>query len=436
MPSLKALLTLASFLCLASPAIYAEASLDQPAEAVVSDACRAPDVSSFSPTGNLRIDEWRDDFAVRAVAAGHCWTSIEAILADLSPLSRFMGNATTAPSAGISDQAEFSKPIWEYIDDSVTAYRIENGRLKLQELSLLFDEIERRYRVDRAILAAIWAVETNYGGYIGTFDAANTLANMAAEGRRRTLAERELMALIQLLDAGEVRRQQLVSGWAGAMGHVQFMPTTFKAYAVDFDNDGNKDIWQNEADALASAARYIAASGYQFNQPWGVEVEAPAFFDWSLADGQDRRLSTWIKAGLQRADGQAFSVDTGRYAELWLPAGADGPKYLLLGNYDVFKAYNRSDAYALAVGLLSDRLAGRSAPLAAWPRDIEPLSKQQILELQAALNRLEYDAGIVDGVAGRNTRLALSRFQRDNGLRADGYPTPAALGYVLNAGAL
>ena len=436
MPSLKALLTLGCFLWLASPASYADPLSDQPPTTSVPDACQAPDVRHFTPTGNARIDEWRNAFAARAVAAGHCWTSIESVLADLSPLSRFMGDGITAPSAGISDQAEFSKSIWQYIDDSVTAYRIENGRLKLQELRTLFDQIEGAYRVDRAILAAIWAVETNYGGYIGTFDAANTLANMAAEGRRRALAERELMALIQLLDAGEVRRQQLVSGWAGAMGHVQFMPTTFKAYAVDFDDDGNKDIWQNEADALASAARYIAASGYQFNQPWGLEVEAPAFFDWSLADGQDRRLSTWMKAGLLRADGQAFSIDEGRYAELWLPAGADGPKYLLLRNFDVFKAYNRSDAYALAVGLLSDRLANRPAPLAAWPRDIEPLSKQQVLALQAALNRLEYDAGTVDGVAGRNTRLALSRFQRDNGLRADGYPTPAALAYVLRASPL
>ncbi len=278
-------------------------------------------------------------------------------------------------------------------------------------------------------------METNLVSYIGTFDAANTLANMAVEGRRKRLGEGELLALMKLQERGDVTRAQLVSGWAGAMGQTQFMPSTFLAYAVDFDGDGKKDLWQSEADALASAANYLKASGYQKDRPWGVEVLVPSGFDWALADGQDRRLSTWLAQGLSPIGGGAFGAPDSAYAELWLPSGARGPKFLLFRNFEVFKTYNRSDAYAFSVGLLSDGLAGQDGPVALWPTDLRLLSRTEIRTLQARLNQLGFDAGPVDGIAGRGTKGALRRFQVAYQISpADGFPTRQALDQVMQAG--
>ena len=195
-------------------------------------------------------------------------------------------------------------------------------------------------------------METNYGTFPLNFDAAETLANMAVEGRRRSYAEGELISLMKLLERGDVQRGDLLSGWAGAMGQTQFMPSTYLAYAVDFNADGEKDVWDNKGDALGSAANYLSVSGYNHDQPWGIEVMTHEGFDFSMADGQDRRMSTWIQAGLHPMNSQTFETGGADYAELWLPAGATGPKYLLFANFDVFKTYNRADSYALAVGLL------------------------------------------------------------------------------------
>ena len=277
-------------------------------------------------------------------------------------------------------------------------------------------------------------METNLGSYIGEFDAANTLSNMAVEGRRKSFAERELDALITLQERGIVRRDQLVSGWAGAMGQTQFMPTTFLAHAVDGDGDGRKDLWNSEADALASAANYLKVSGYQKNVPWGLEVFAPADFDWSLADGRDRQIGTWLARGLSPMRQNNLLVSDTTLAELWLPAGATGPKYLLFKNFDVFKTYNRSDSYAFSVGLLTDGVGGQTGPVTPWPTELKLLSKQDIKLLQTNLNRLGFDAGPIDGIAGRGTKGALRRFQAANNIRpADGFPTQQALTQLLSA---
>lgn len=391
-------------------------------------------LKSFSRSGNSDMDRWRDDFAQRAVAAGRDADVVYATLASISPLKLYLGDKTTVAKTGVADQAEFAKPIWDYVSSAVTDGRKSRGQQKIAELDATFDAIEARYGVNREALTAIWAMETNLGSYIGDFDAANTLANMAVEGRRRTFAEGEITTLIKLQERGEVRRDELVSGWAGAMGQTQFMPSTFMAYAVDFDGDGRKDLWNSEADALGSAANYLSASGYKFNEPWGIEVLAPAAMDWSLADGQDRRMSTWKSKGLTPMRGGDFGVSDATYGELWLPAGATGPKYLLFKNFDVFKTYNRSDSYAFSVGLLTDGMAGQNGPVAVWPMQLQMLSNDQVKTLQANLNRLGFDAGAVDGIAGRGTKGALRRFQKARGIvPADGYPTRQALDQVVAA---
>jgi membrane-bound lytic murein transglycosylase B len=394
-----------------------------------------PDVlKPFTPSGNASMDVWRNDFARRAVASGRDVDVVQATLEGIKPLKLYLGDEATVAKTGVADQAEFAKPIWEYVRSAVTEGRKSGGMERLAELAPIFDRIEVTYGVDREAITAIWAMETNLGSYIGSFDAANTLSNMAVEGRRRTFAESELKALMKMQERGEVNRDDLTSGWAGAMGQTQFMPSTFLTYAVDFDGDGRKDLWNSAPDALASAANYLRASGYQKDEPWGVEVLAPSAFNWSLADGQDRRLSTWIAEGLSPMTGGDFGTATSSYAEFWLPTGATGPKYLLFKNFDVYKTYNRSDSYAFSVGLLTDGVAGSNGPVAMWPTHLEKLSKRDVMTLQSSLNRLGFDAGPVDGIAGRGTKGALRRFQAANGIDpADGYPTQQALAQVIAA---
>ncbi len=398
-------------------------------------AITIPTIPPFQGSGNVSMDEWRDDFAARALAAGRDPAIVHATLQSISPLDLYLGEDASVAKTDVADQAEFAKPIWDYVESAVTEGRKARGAQRLTELVATFDRIEAAYGVDREAITAIWAMETNLGSYIGNFDAANTLANMAVEGRRRTLAENELIALMKLQERGEVSREDLVSGWAGAMGQTQFMPSTFLTYAVDFDGDGKKDLWNSAPDALASAANYLRASGYQKDQPWGVEVLATSDFDWSLADGQDRRLSTWMSYGITPMAGGPFSAPDTAYAELWLPTGATGPKYLLFKNFDVYKTYNRSDSYAFSVGLLTDGVLGQNGPIAVWPTELELLTRRDIMVLQSNLNRLGFDAGAVDGIAGRGTKGALRRFQKATGITpADGYPTTIALEQVLAAG--
>ncbi|MEM9053759.1 MAG: lytic murein transglycosylase [Pseudomonadota bacterium] len=393
-----------------------------------------PSMPPFTSSGNASMDTWRDDFASRAVASGRDAVVVYETLASIRPLDLYLSDEASIAKTGVADQAEFAKPIWDYVGSAVTSGRKTRGAEKLATLAPTFDRIEAAYGVDREALTAIWAMETNLGSYIGSFDGPNTLANMAVEGRRKSFAERELTALMKLQEQGEVSRDQLVSGWAGAMGQTQFMPSTFLAYAVDGDGDGRKDLWNSEADALMSAANYLKVSGYQNNMPWGIEVIAPSDFDWAFADGQDRRMSTWLSKGLSPTRGGGFGVDDGTFAELWLPSGATGPKYLLFNNFDVFKTYNRSDSYAFSVGLLADGVAGQTGPITPWPTNLQLLSRRDIMVLQDNLNRLGFDAGPVDGIAGRGTKGALRRFQSANGITpADGFPTQQALSQVIAA---
>lgn len=391
-------------------------------------------LAPFAASGNASMDAWRDDFASRAVAAGRDPVVVHATLSGISPLALYLGDDASIAKTDVASQAEFAKPIWEYVGSAVTDGRKTRGAEKIRDLAPIFDRIEAAYGVDREAITAIWAMETNLGSYIGDFDAANTLSNMAVEGRRQSFAESELIALMKMQETGQVSRDQLTSGWAGAMGQTQFMPSTFLTYAVDFDGDGKKDLWNSAPDALASAANYLNASGYRKDLPWGVEVLSPGGFDWSLADGEDRRLSTWTSYGLSPMAGGAFAAPETAYAELWLPTGATGPKYLLFKNFDVYKTYNRSDSYAFSVGLLTDGVAGKHGPVAIWPTELELLSRRDIMVLQDTLNRLGFDAGPVDGIAGRGTKGALRRFQKANGIvPADGYPTTVALEQVLAA---
>lgn len=388
----------------------------------------------FTPAGEPRLEEWRNNFAQRAVESGRSPEIVKLILEGISPIDRYLFPKKAGIGTGIEDQLEFATPIWEYVAKLANKTRRRIGTSKLTQHESLFDGIEERFKVNREVLISIWGMETNFGTYIGSEDAANVLANMAAEGRRRKLAESELIAVLKLLELGLVEREDLKSGWAGAMGQTQFMPSSVLAYAVDFDDDGKLDIWKNPGDALASAARYLAKYGYEFDKPWGIEVEAPNDFDFSLADGTFHNLEHWKSFGVTTIGGEKIDYKPNDMnARLWLPAGATGPKYLLFKNFNVFMKYNRSESYAFSVGLLSNHIAGRPDVIGQWPKEIPPLSVAGIKRLQAALSKLGFYPYGIDGIAGRGTKAGLQKFQKESGLIADGYPTIEVLAHLEEA---
>lgn len=387
-------------------------------------------VGPFASSGNKALDLWRDDFAARALRKGYSVETIRLVLADAEPMSLFLDKSA---KVDVQDQAEFSKPIWEYIADTVSNSRITNGKDRLQRDATLFAALANAYGVQPEYLAAIWGMETSFGAVIGNFDAPSALASMAVEGRRTSFAEGELYAIMNLLDRGDAERDWLIAGWAGAMGQTQFMPSTYYAYAVDWTGDGTKDVWKARADALASAGNYLKASGWRANEPALREVRLPQGFDYSLANGTKRPIATWANLGVTAASDASLAPASIESAELWLPAGHTGPAFLLFPNFNVIKTYNRADSYALAVALMAESFDGPRVPSASWPTTIDRLNIEQVKELQALLNVLGYNAGPVDGIAGRGTRGALQDFQKDRGLLADGFPTRTALAAVKSA---
>lgn len=384
---------------------------------------------SFKTSGDADFDRWRSSFASKAEGQGRKPTVIKAVLDGLTPLEQ---NVQTAAF----EQAEFVKPIWDYAKSAVSPTRVANGQKKLADTAETFSKIEESYATPREIVAAIWGMESSYGAYMGDIDAPRALATQAAQGRRVAFNEGELLAIMQLVEDGSATRQQFAkASWAGAVGQTQFMPSTFLQHARDFDRDGRKDLWTNTGDALASAANYLTVSGWRKGEPWAVETRIPEGFDYSLGDGRKMTVAQWKLEGLSPATAEQFAASDGLRAELFLPAGAYGPAFLLFDNFSVIKRYNNADSYALAVGLLADRLAGRPDLSRPWPTQIAMLTQEQAKDLQTALNKLGYNSGTPDGIIGRNTRGALQRFQKDRSLTADGFPTVDMLALVTAAAA-
>ena len=398
-----------------------------PAPPVSSDASTGG-AFAFASSGDSGFDAWRVQFAAKADGTGRNDAVIKSVLEGLVPVEQ------TVQTQSFDNQAEFVKPIWDYAKTAVSPTRIANGQAKIAANVTIFDALEASYAPPREIVAAIWGMESSYGGFIGTDDAPRVLASQAAMGRRKDFNEGELLAIMQLIENGSATRDQFrKASYAGALGQTQFMPSTLLQHGRDFDKDGHKDLWTNAGDALASAANYLTNSGWKKGQPWAVETRIPEVFDYSLGDGRKLTVAAWKALGLLPATAAEFASSDSLQAELFLPAGSYGPAFLLFDNFGAIKKYNNADSYALAVGLLADRLAGRPDLSRPWPTDIVMLTQQQAKDLQAALNKLTYTAGAVDGIIGRGTRGALQKFQKDKGLVADGFPTVAMLDAVLLA---
>ena len=308
------------------------------------------------------------------------------------------------------------------VDDNKAAL----GQSMRGEWKLTLAAVSERFGVQPEIVLAIWGIETNFGGYMGSTNTVHGLATLANAGYRASFFGEELITSLEILEAGHVAPTKMVGSWAGAMGHPQFMPSSFIKYAVDFKGDGHKDIWGSIPDALASTANYLKSFGWRAGETWGYEVALPAAFNynniWNDASGT---LKEWAAIGVKRANGKAFPRGDD-VASLYMPMGGNGPVFAVLPNFGVIKRYNNSSSYALAVGHLADRILGSKGFATAWPDDTA-LTKAQRADLQARLSKRGYEIGTPDGVIGPKTRAALMDFQAKAGLTADGFPSGTAL---------
>jgi membrane-bound lytic murein transglycosylase B len=319
-------------------------------------------------------------------------------------------------------QPEFTRTAWEYLDTAVSPQRVALGQEKLLQVRAETDAAAERYGVPPNIVVAIWGIESNYGGNYGNIPTIDALATLGFEGRREDWARGQLLAALKIIQDGDIDRAQMIGSWAGAMGQTQFLPSNFVAYAVDGDGDGRRDIWGSMADVVASTANFLARSGWQPDQPWGVEVQLPPGFDHGRADADVRQSAAhWTVEGVRTMEGTPLP----EFADgsILLPAGARGPAFLVGPNFRAILRYNNSTSYALAVGLLAQRLTGGPGVQAPWPRDLPALTRSQLFVLQTALNRRGFASGTPDGMMGPATRDGLRRYQRSVGLPADGYPT-------------
>jgi lytic murein transglycosylase len=326
----------------------------------------------------------------------------------------------------LADQPEFKTPIWDYLAALVDEERIQDGRAMLRQWSSALSTAESRYGVDRFTVVAVWGVESDFGRAIGKRPLVQSLATLSCYGRRQAYFRGEFAATLRILDRGDVDPAHLTGSWAGAFGHTQFMPSTFLRLAVDLDGDGRRDIVDSVPDALGSTANYLARSGWVSGATWGFEVRLPSGFDTSQA-GRTRKkpFSTWAAHGVRRVNGGALPGEGS--AGLILPAGPNGPAFLVTKNFDAIYAYNAAESYALAIAHLSDRLRGAAPFATPWPTDDRGLSRAERRELQALLGRKGYDIGNPDGAIGTKTRQAIADYQGRVGLARDGRASGSVL---------
>lgn len=328
-------------------------------------------------------------------------------------------------------QPEFTAPAWDYFDNRVHDQSIAMGREMAREWKPWLDRIEKRYGVDRNVLLAIWSMESNYGEILKRDDVmrsvVRSLATLGyADKRRAKFARTQLIAALKILQTGDIDESHLSGSWAGAMGHTQFIPTSYQAYAVDMDGNGKRDIWNSVPDALATAANLLHKNGWQSGKTWGYEVNLPAgrkFPSGSMS------LAKWEALGITRANGKPFRNGSDS-ATLKVPDGRGGPAFLMIKNFSVIKRYNNADKYAIAVGLLADQIAGYGGLVQDWSRPFTKLSFEERQELQQRLSSHGYYDGKFDGKIGEGSKAAILAYQAKAGLTQDGHPSMEVLKWL------
>jgi peptidoglycan lytic transglycosylase B len=325
--------------------------------------------------------------------------------------------------AATKRQPEYGKPVGDYINSAASKGRIVRGQAKEKEWTKTFDAVEKKFGVERWILVALWGMETDYGAEKDRWDVFRSLATLGYVKYRDPYFRNELIVAMRIMQDGHFPRTQMVSSWAGAMGQTQFMPTNVVDYAIDFSGDGKSDIWTNVPDVLASTANYLSKEHWKRGLPWGFEVIVPPGFDFMKSRAG---FDDWKKIGVRRADGKA--LPSSGQGILFFPAGGKGPGFIVTENYDVLKEYNNSDAYAIAVGHLADRMMGGAPFKTAWPSDDHPLSRDARIALQKKLAALGYKVNDFEGHVDFDLRDNIRAEQVKFGMIPDGNPTPAFLG--------
>ncbi|HDZ50558.1 hypothetical protein LCGC14_0134590 [marine sediment metagenome] len=376
------------------------------------DSAARPAVAAQETGSDAGLQDWLTAFRARALAAG----------IDGAVFDRAMQTVRydTEVIRRDRNQSEFTKTIWDYLETATSDLRIANGKKALAEQADALAQIEKRYGVEKEIITAIWGLESAYGTFRGSDPVLTSLATLAYDGRRRAFFEGELLDALRILQAGDTTPEKMQGSWAGAMGHTQFMPSSFQLYAEDFTADGKRDIWGDDPrDALASTAAYLKHFGWVSGQPWGVEVQLPDGFDYLLA-GRDilKTAEEWTALGVAPVTG--VLEDHGP-ASLLLPGGAEGAAFLIYTNFAVIERYNSADAYVIGVGHLADRIAGGGPIEASWPVQDRALSYDERIELQTRLTAQGFDTVKIDAKIGPLTISAVRAFQLSQELLPDGY---------------
>ncbi len=326
-------------------------------------------------------------------------------------------------------QPEFTTEIWDYLDARVNRLSLGKGEKMSRYYAGTLADVEKKFGVEQSVLLAIWSMESNYGAIFDKPERLHyvprALATLAyGDPKRQKFARTQLFAALKILQAGDIPKEQLTGSWAGAMGHTQFIPTSYLAYGVDMDGNGRRDIWNSIPDALATAANLLNKNGWRTGKTWGYEVILPA--SGAGLQEETKTLAEWHKLGFKRPGGKAFPWPEDN-AVLKILAGPEGPAFLMMKNFYVIKRYNNSDSYALAVGLLADQLAGGSGLVQSWPRPAGTLGIEDKLELQERLQQQGFYSGAIDGYLGDGTKEAIRQFQIQAGLTEDGVPSQQLL---------
>ncbi|HKL54492.1 MAG: lytic murein transglycosylase [Roseovarius sp.] len=368
---------------------------------------------------NSGFDRWVRGFRGRALAQGISPRVFDAAFQG----ARYNSGVVESDR----NQSEFTRQIWDYLDSAASPVRVSNGKAALRRHGRTLERIERHYGVEKEVVTAVWGLESAYGERRGDIPLIDALATLSFDGRRGAFFEQQLIAALKIIQAGDVAPRDMKGSWAGAMGHTQFIPTSYLAYAVDFTGDGKRDIWSEDpTDALASTAAYLKRFGWTKGQPWGVEVRLPRGFPHAVARRDNRKMpSQWAAEGVRDMNGRPVP-DYGR-ASILLPAGAEGAAFMIFDNFAVIERYNKADAYVIGVGHLSDRLRGGPEIQASWPRGYKPLSFKEKQEMQRRLVRAGFALEKIDGIIGPNTIDAIRGFQNAIGVTPDGYPSQTLL---------
>jgi membrane-bound lytic murein transglycosylase B len=358
---------------------------------------------------------WKEALRQEALGLGISKETLDKALAPAAPIAKVIELDRKQP--------EFTQTFWRYVDLRVNEARIARGQEMLKIHAALLDRIWNKYHVPPRFLVAFWGLESNYGDHFGGYPVIDALVTLAYDPRRSRFFREQLIDALKIVDEGDISVDRMRGSWAGAMGHLQFIPSTFVRYAVDEDGDGRRDIWGSLPDTFGSAANYLSSIGWKGDETWGREVKLPPGFDYELsASTVEKPLAEWAKLGVTRPNGQALPHADIK-ASLVLPAGHQGPAFLTYANYQRILNWNRSALYAIAVGHLADRLIGKGPLQGPRPATEQPLSRAMVAEMQERLGAQGYDAGGNDGVIGPMTRTAIRAFQKARGLPPDGFPT-------------